>query len=171
MPREVDAKPQWVVPGSLSTGTTLSTVALYARLRRALLDYRAPQGERLIDYLGAERVYVRAMPEPPVFPYMTLLLDRTSDASFNGYRETAQLEVQAIGKPESQLPLVESAMDIVDQCLTALTDADAGLIVARSRSRQTIPQFTDPAESTVVGVIARYQMYLWPQVLTSRAGT
>lgn len=171
MPLPTDAKPQWVVPGSLSTATTLSTVQLYARIRRTMLDYITPQGERLVDYLGAERVYVSRQPEPVVFPYLTLLLDRTTDGAFNGYRETAQLEVQAMGKPESQLPLVESAMDIVDQCLTSLTDAGAGLIVGRVRNRQTVPLFTDPAESSVVGVIARYQLFLWPQVLSSRAGT
>jgi hypothetical protein len=113
-------------------------------------------------------VYVRAQPEPPVFPYLTLLLNRTSDAAYNGYRETAVLEVQAIGKPESQLPLVETAMDLVDQCLTAYTDPASGLMVGRSRNRFTLPLFTTPAESQTVGVVATYNLFLWPVVLTSR---
>jgi hypothetical protein len=86
----------------------------------------------------------------------------------SGYRETAQLEVQAIGQPEAQLPVIESAMDIVDGCLLSLTDNDAGLMVGRTRQRNTIPQFTDPADSTVVGVVATYDLILWPTVLTTR---
>lgn len=162
--------PRYVVPGSLATPSSGSTVQIYATIRQALLTYTSPAGERLDDLLGEPvRLYVRAQPEPPIFPYVTLLLSRTSDAAYNGYRETAVLEVQAIGKPESQLPLVESAMDIIDQCLTAYTDPRAGLVVGRSRTRATVPLFTTPAESSTVGVIATYQLFLWPSVLTSRA--
>lgn len=165
-------KPRYVVPGSLVTPATGSTVAIYGTIRQHLIDYVSPQDEKLIDIIGdPPRVYVRAQPEPPVFPYLTLLLSRTSSAAYNGYRETATLEVQAIGKPESQLPLVESAMDLVDQCLTSFTYATDGLMVGRSRSRSTIPLFTDPAESATVGVVASYELYLWPAVLTSRRGT
>jgi len=60
-------------------------------------------------------------------------------------------------------------MDVVDQCLTSYTNPTQGLIVGRSRTRSTIPLFTDPAESTVVGVVATYDLFLWPTVLTSRA--
>ncbi len=166
---DVTGLPRWVVPGTLPRDNTSSTVALYARLRWLMLQYISPSGQRLVDYLGGERLYVRAQPEPPVFPYLTLLLDRTTTPGFNSYRETATLEVQAIGRPEAQLPLVESAMDIVDQCLLSYTDATAGLTVSRNRRRYTIPQFTDPADSTVVGVVGQYDLYLWPQVLTDRA--
>lgn len=162
-------KPRFVVPGTVQTPGTSSTVQLYAMLRGALLDYVSPENERLVDFMGdPARVYVRAAPEPPVFPYLTLLLSRTSQAEYNGYRETAILEVQAIGKPESQLPLVESAMDLIDQCLTSYTQASAGLVVGRSRTRSTVPLFTAPAESATVGVIASYDLFLWPAVLTSR---
>jgi hypothetical protein len=162
--------PRIVRPGTLVLPSTASTVHIYATLRKALLDYVTPGNARLSDYVGSpERVWVRSQPEPAVFPYLTLLLSRTSEAAYNGYRETAILEVQAIGKPESQLPLVESAMDIVDQCLTAYTNPASGLIVGRSRTRDTVPMFTDPAEASVVGVVARYDLFLWPRVLTSRA--
>ena len=60
-------------------------------------------------------------------------------------------------------------MDIVDQCLTALTANASGLMVGRGRTRQTVPQLTDPADSSVVAVVANYELYLWPIVLTSRA--
>lgn len=160
--------PKYVVPGSTPLPSSASTVQIYATLRQQLLDYQSPAGEQLDDFAG-DRVWVRSAPTNPVFPYLTLRLDRTSVSAYNGYRETAILEVQAIGKPESQLPLVESAMDIVDQCLTGLTLASSGLIVGRSRNRQTIPLMTDPADSAVVGVVANYELYLWPVVLTSRA--
>jgi len=162
-------KPRYVVPGTVRTPSTGSTVAIYATLRQTILDYVSPQGERLTDFLGdPARVFVRAQPEPVVFPYITLLLSRTSQAAYNGYRESVGLEVQAIGKPDAQLPTVESAMDVIDQCLTSLTYAGDGLMVGRSRARATIPQFTAPAEQTTVGVVSTYELYLWPQVLTSR---
>jgi hypothetical protein len=41
--------------------------------------------------------------------------------------------------------------------------------VCRSRTRQTLPQFTDDADAAVVGVLGQYTMYLWPTVLTSRS--
>jgi hypothetical protein len=41
-------------------------------------------------------------------------------------------------------------------------------MVGRTRQRGTIPQFTDPADSTVVGVVATYDLILWPTVLTTR---
>jgi hypothetical protein len=162
--------PTYVVPGSLQTPSTASTVQIYATIRKALLDYTSPSGDLLVNLIG-QRAYVRAAPADPLFPYLTLRLDRTSLAAYNGYRETALLEVQAIGKPESQLPLVESLMDIVDQCLTGYTEPRRGLMVARSRTRQTTPMFSMPAESATVGVIASYTLYMWPQVLTSRATT
>lgn len=160
--------PTYVVPGSLSLPSTASTVQIYATLRQSLLEYVSPSGSRLEDIIGT-RAYVRAAPADPVFPYLTLRLDRTSLPAYNGYRETAILEVQGVGKPESQLAMVESAIDIVDQFLTGYTDARSGLMVGRSRTRQTVPMLTDPADSSVVAVIANYELFLWPRVLTERA--
>lgn len=162
------AKPPYVVPNSLSLTSTLSTVELYARLRLLLLQYVSPAGDRLVDYLGAERIWVRNPPAPVVFPYVAMQMTRTSDAAYNGYRETMLLEVQCMARPESQLALAESAMDVVDQCLTSVSDNAAGLMVCRSRTRQTMPVLGDIADAAVVGVIATYTFYLWPQVLTSR---
>jgi hypothetical protein len=164
------SKPKYVVPNTLQLPSTASSVQIYATIRDSLIRYTSTCGERLEDFIGEpERIYIRAVPTPVQFPYITLLLNRTSQSAYNGYREVATLEVQCIGKPESQLPLVESAMDIVDQCLTSMTDARSGLVVGRSRNRQTLPMFTTPADSSVVGVLAIYDLFLWPVVLTSRA--
>lgn len=162
-------KPTYVLPNTIVKPSTASTVQIYATMRQAMLDYVSPQGERLKDIIGTpERVYVRAAPTNVVFPYLTILLNRTSLTAYNGYRETALLEVQAIGKPESQLPLIESAMDVVDQCLTGYVYNTDGIMVGRSRTRNTVPMLTDPAESAIVSVVASYELYLWPAVLTSR---
>ena len=142
-------KPRYVVPGSLNKAqATNSTVQIYATIRQALLDYVTPQKEMLREIVGnPPRIYVRSAPDGVLFPYLTLLLSRTS----------------------SQLPMVETAMDLVDQCLTSYTNPSSGLIVGRSRTRNTVPMFSDPADSTVVAVLATYELYLWPTVLTSRA--
>jgi hypothetical protein len=39
---------------------------------------------------------------------------------------------------------------------------------ARTRTRSTIPLFSDPADSTVVGVVSTFDLTLWPTVLTNR---
>ena len=156
-----DEMPRYVVPGTTRTPSTSSTVGMYATIRAALIAYVGPTGDTMATLMGRDpSIWVRSQPDPPTFPYLTLLLNRTSDAAYNGYRETALLEVQAIGKPESQLPLVESLMDLVDQCLTGLTDARSGLMVGRSRTRGTVPMFSTPAESATVGVVSTYQLYL-----------
>lgn len=162
------SKPTSVTHGGVEKPSTASTVQIYATIREAMLDYVSSDNQRLAQFVN-ERVYIRSQPDPAVFPYLTLLLNRTSLAAYNGYRETAYLDVQAIGKPQSQLPLIETAMDIVDQCLTGYSDARSGLMVGRSRTRQTVPMFTDPADSSVVAVIATYELFLWPRVLTVRA--
>ena len=161
------SKPRFVLGNSVTTPSTASSVQLYSTIRQALLDYVSTDGQRLTDFIG-ERIYVRSQPTPVVYPYMTLLFNRTSLAAYNGYRETALLEVQIIGRPESQLPLVETAMDIADQCITSYTDARSGLSVGRSRTRQTLPMFTDPADSSTIAVVSTYEMFLWPRVLTAR---
>ncbi len=161
--------PRYALPGTTATPSTGSTVQIYATIRAALLGYVTPSGDTLHTLLGRDAtIYVRSQPEPPVFPYLTLLLNRTSEAAYNGYRETALLEVQAIGKPESQLPLVESLMDIVDQCLTSYTDPRSGLMVGRSRTRQTVPMFSTPAESATVGVVASYELYMCSELFRLR---
>ena len=161
------SKPKFATANSIYTPSSASTVQIYSTIRKNLLEYVSPDGHQLSEFVG-ERIYVRAAPEPAQFPYMILLLTRTSLTAYNGYRETALLDVQCIGKPESQLPMVESAMDLADQCLTAYTDARSGIMVGRSRTRNTIPMFSDPADSRVVGVISQYTFYLWPKVLTDR---
>lgn len=162
------SKPRFATAGAINTPSTASTVQIYSTLRRALLDYVSSDNQRLSQFVG-DRIYVRSQPNPVQFPYMTMLLNRTSLAEYNGYREVAVLEMQCIGKPESQLPLIETAMDIVDQCLTAYSDPSSGIIVGRSRTRQTVPMLSDPSDSNIVGVIGSYDFFLWPRVLTVRA--
>jgi len=158
-------------PGTMAVPSTASTAQIYATLRRALLEHVTPGGSRLSDYMGARpAIYVSRQPTPPSFPYLTLLLDRTTTDGHSGYRENAVLEMQGIGRPESQLPTIEAAMDIVDDCLVHYTYARPdGLLVCRGRRRQTLPRFTDPAESAVAGVVCQYDLWLWPRVLTMHA--
>lgn len=159
------------MPGAMAVPSTATTAQIYATLRAAMLAHVTPGGSRLADFVGATpRIYVAAQPSPPVFPYLTLTLDRTTTPGFNGYRETALLEVQTVGKPESQRALVEGAMDVVDDLMTGyLYAASEGLMVCRNRRRATVAQFSDPAESSVVAVLGQFDLFLWPRVLTAKA--
>jgi len=150
------------------TPSTASTEAIYATLRADMLAYqRIPDGITIQMLMGGEaRVYVRAAPPTVKFPYIAMRLQRQSSGAYNGYREACMLEIQCIGRPESQLVLVSQIMDVVDGLFLGYRQPNAGLMFSRERARQTIPQFSQPADKDVVGEIAQYQLILWPQVLT-----
>lgn len=156
--------------GNITTPNTASTAGIYETIRQALLAYVNPQGVTLATLFGASpRIYVRQSPQPVQFPYLTMLLNRTSAQAYNGYREEAVLEIQCSGKTEAQAQLVEDVMDVVDQCLTAYTEPRNGsLIWCRSRNRYSVPQFGTPADASVVSVVGLYNLVLWPRVLTDR---
>lgn len=154
---------------TLTLPSTASSIDLYATLRKILVDFVDVDSATLATILGsADQVWTRAPKQPPVFPYLTLLLDRDTTAGFNGYRETARLEVQVIGKPESQLLLTERALDLVDRCMLSLLYTSDGLMTCRSRQRQTLPPFTAPAEVGTVGARGTYDLLLWTRSLTRR---
>jgi hypothetical protein len=159
------------VNGNIVGPDTSSTAGIYQTLREALRTYVSPSGATLATLMQSaygQNPTVRTPPTPLVFPYITMLLNRTSSQASNGYRETAVLEVQCSGRPEAQAQLVEDIMDLVDQCLTSYTEPRSGLIWCRSRNRYSVPQYGTPADAQVVSVVGMYDIVLWPAVLTSR---
>jgi hypothetical protein len=165
---------QYLTPGpweveTLGLPDTGTTNQIYATIREVLLAYvRADDGAQISDVVG-DRIKIRALSAPPEFPYITLLLDRTTTPGSNSYRETWRLEVQIIGKPAAQLSAVEWVADLVDLALLRITLATpAGLIYCSTRQRATLPQFTDPAEMGVVGVRLTFDLLAWPRALSRR---
>lgn len=143
---------------------TSTTELIYETLRRAILTYEGPSGESVSQpFGGEERVWVRAAPSPTVFPYIVLRLSRAPGGA-NGYRERCSLEVQVIGRPESQQPLVLALADLVDACFLGYAEPASGLSFSRERTRDTLPQFLEPADKTVVGELMRYSLFIWPLV-------
>jgi hypothetical protein len=156
-------------PSQIVTPDTSSTEAIYATLRAALIAYeRPPNGTTIRSLCGSDtnRVHVWAPPPSTPFPYLCLRLTRASGGAYNGYRETAQLEIQCIGRPESQLPLVQACMDIVDGAFLGYAEPGSGLMFSRERTRDTIPRFTEPADANAVGELSRFSFVFWPRVLT-----
>lgn len=148
---------------------TSSTEAIYATLRQAILNYeRPPNAVSIASLTGTDqnRVHIWAPPPKTLFPYVCLRLSRSSGGAYNGYRETATLEIQCIGRPESQLTLVQAMMDVIDGCFLGYKEPGSGLMFSRERTRDTIPRFTEPADANVVGEISRFSFVLWPKVLT-----
>lgn len=153
---------------SISSGLpdTSTSNRIEATLRKIMLETEVNGDSLLSLFPGREVVYTNRAPRQVVFPYITMLLTRTSLKEYNGYREVWDLEVQFFGRPEGQYPLVNQMADLVDAALTCLTLSSAGLVVGRSRTRQTLPMFATPADIEVVGILSRYSMFAWPQVLT-----
>lgn len=172
----------WIPPADAIT--TDSTTALYTAIRAAALAFEDPmvadpqyQLAALLAGVngGQDRIFARNVPNVNnvVFPYVTLLLDRITTPGSNGYREGARMEMQVVGRPASQGPLVEFIADRLDRCFLSLRlssapgDAtDYGLVTCRNRQRSTLPPFTTPAESDTYGVRMVFDLILWPRELT-----
>lgn len=153
---------------TIVTPNTNSTQAVYATLRDAINSYvYPPNGLSVASALGNDddRVFVRAAPSPAPFPYITLRLTRVSSGAYNGYREECVLEVQVIGRPASQLPLVMQIADLIDGCFLGYAQPNSGLMFSRQRQRNTLPQFQTPADNTVVGEQMLFDVVIWPLVL------
>lgn len=152
----------------LISASTASSDDIYATLRNALLNYESSNGQQSVKQLcdGREPVYVNRAPDSPAFPYITLRLDRVSLPAYNGYREEFMFEVQVLGKPSSQMRLVEQLADVVDAVFFGYLESGSGLMFSRSRSRTSLPMFNAPADKEVVGVVMRFTIKAWPRVLT-----
>ncbi|MCW5591058.1 MAG: hypothetical protein KIS74_03065 [Burkholderiales bacterium] len=156
---------------TLGLPDTGSTNQIYGTLVKVLADYVRPgDNARLSQVLGSpERIKVGALGKLPEYPYLTLLLDRTTSPGSNSYRESWRLEVQIIGKPLGQRTAVEWAMDLVDAALLGVVLSQPGsLLYCSLRQRATLPQFTDPAEIGTVGVRATFDFLAWPRALSRR---
>lgn len=176
----------WIPPADAVT--TDATTSLYTAIRAFLLAYTDPAVTNPANQIaallaasggGQARIYVRNVPNVNnlTYPYATLLIDRTTILGSNGYGERANLEVQIVGSPAAQGPLVEWIADRFDRALLSLrlssaadqSATDFGIVTCRSRTRQTMPPFTTPADGNVYGVRAVYELWLYPRVLTSRS--
>lgn len=155
---------------AIPTPSTVSTTAIYATFRAAIAEYVRPTDNVTLDQLletnALDRIHVRAAPGRPQFPYITLRLSTTTLGAYNGYRQEGILEVQVVGKPESQLPLVEAIADLINGCFLGYKQPNSGLIFSRQSTRTTIPQFTDPADMNVVCEQLQFDVTLWPKLLT-----
>jgi hypothetical protein len=147
---------------------TRSSASLYATLRRALLDARTEAGSSIVDLLGGPNIYYATLPEGPVYPYIALRALRET-AGANGFRERIELEVQVIAWPQSQARLAEEIADYVDRVFLGYTESGSGLVFSRSRTRQTLPAFSEPADRDRVGVLLQYAFLAWPLSLQTAA--
>jgi hypothetical protein len=145
------------IPAADTTSTD-ATTAIYSAIRATLLAFSDPAISNPAYQLGVllaavppepqARIFIRNVPNVNAvkYPYVTLLLDRTTILGSNGYGERALLEVQTVGNPAAQGPLVEFIADRIDRCLLSLrlSSDDFGIVTCRQRQRATAPPFTTP---------------------------
>lgn len=156
-------------PVRVTGPNTTSTELVYATVRQVLIAYVHPDTrvtlEQLLSASSEDRVWVRAMPSPAKFPYVALRLSRANSGASNSYRERAQLEIQVVGRPESQGPLVMSIADLVDAAFLGYKEPTSGLMFSRERTRDTVPQFGEPADKNVVVERLVFDLVIWPLLL------
>jgi hypothetical protein len=148
---------------------TTSTAGMYQTLRTRLLTYQPPDSaptlaSRLTD------LFINAAPDDVAYPYGTMrLLNRDEDGAYNGDREATDLEVMLYHRPRAKAMDLEACGDVCDQAMKGYADATSGLLFSRSRQRDTLPQFPEPADREIVGIRLLYPVVAWPRLLTDVA--
>jgi hypothetical protein len=148
-----------------------TTQALYASLRTKLLDF-IPEGGATPDSLGQNLtgIYIVQGPDTVSYPYGIMRLQaRQTTGEYNSERETLDLELLLYHRPRSQQYVVEGYADIADQALLRYRDTTSGLVFARERQRDTLPQGTGVGDREVVGVRLLFPLVVWPVWLTQYA--
>jgi len=146
--------------------STSSTQAIYALLRKGLLEFVGPNGVSLKSIIG-ERMYVSRAPDQPTFPFATLRLsEQQRTGEYQGMRKTAMMEIMLVGRPWLMLEDLEHGADLVEQSLLNFHYKRDGLIFSRSSTRDTIPPMSSPADAEVCMVRIVANVIIWPQYLT-----
>ena len=148
-----------------------TTEALYTSLRTALLAFQ-PAGGATPESLGAllTGLWVVQGPDNVSYPYGIMRLQsRQSSGEYSGDRETVGLELTLYDRPRKQQYAVEGYADVAEQALLRYRDVTSGLVFARERQRDTLPQGTGPADREVVGVRLVFPLVVWPVWLTQYA--
>lgn len=148
--------------------STATTAAIYALLRETALAFEDLTGDSLTS-LGVP-MYIGTGPAAPDWarPYVIMrLFNRTTSGNTHGQREEMQLELQVFGRPRGvQAQPVEQVGDILDGWLLQYRSAVAGLMFSKSRTRDTLPTFSDPADREVYQIRLVAAVTVWSQLFT-----
>lgn len=144
------------------------TTSLYALLRADAIAFADANGDSL-DSLGVP-YYNGTGPAAPnwTLPYVVArLFNRQTSGAEHGQRESMSLELQVFGRPRGTQALpVEQVGDILDGWLFQYRSSVAGLVFSKSRSRDTLPTFNDPADREVYQIRIVASLQVWPRLFT-----
>jgi hypothetical protein len=151
--------------------STTSSNNTYVTLRNRLLNFtQQGTGLKLQSIIGTRLYYIQIPDNNDTWPCASYrFINRITSGAYNGDRETADLEVMIFGRPRSQQQTVEDAADICDEAMLRYIDSTSGLIFSRSRQRDSLPPFDDPADREIVAVRLAYPCVIWPRYLTKYA--
>jgi hypothetical protein len=165
-----------MTPGSPTTaiGTTGSTQQIYGMLRQRILAYVDRNGVSLGDFIGgvaAPRFYNIRAPDPStaIFPYCVMRVTNWRSDTGRIARVTADLEIQAFGRPWAQLPDVQHMADLIVSVMTGFVSITQGLTFSRQWQRDELPMPSAPADSETCTIRLLFPLVLWPALLTQLA--
>ena len=151
---------------------TNTTLQILKTIRSAFLDFQ-PSVSGSVSGTLADRIYINQPPDNVVFPFVVArLVNNLTTSEFRGDRLTVDAEVTIFDRPRSNTLRAEGVADQMDGAMTRLRRQDSsGLLMCRSRTRDTIVPSGDPADREVVSIRLVYPLVVWPQYLTQFSGS
>lgn len=148
--------------------STLSTKAIYATIEERLLTFAPLVGDTLATLLGG-RLYTLQPPDDAAFPYAVVrLVNRSSSPQHRAVRETPDVELTFWHRED--VWALETIADTADQAMLGYRDMSAGVVFAQHRHRNPIPPGGAETDRTVIGILCRYPIVVWPTLLTRYIG-
>lgn len=150
---------------------TTSTAAIYETLRTRALGFTPASGAlagRSVGQTLAQRFYNGAAPDAATYPYaIARIINRASAVDGNPERDEFDFEVMVYDRPRTNQVRAEGVADLLDAAFLRYVDPSSGLLFARSRQRDTLPQGAGDAEREVVQVRLLYSFTAWPLALAT----
>lgn len=148
--------------------STDTTKAIIAAIETRLLTFAPLVGDTLATLLTS-RLYTLAPPDDAVFPYVVLrLTNRASDPRVRAVRETMDVELTCWHRED--VWALETIADTADQAMLGWGDTTGGIMFAQNRYRSPIPPGGAETDRTVIGILCRYPIVVWPTLLTRYIG-
>lgn len=149
--------------------STLTTKEIVRAIQTRLLDFAPLGGAASLRTLLGGRVYYVTVPNTAQFPYAVMrLTGRSSSAQHRGVRETPDVELTIWHRED--VWALEAIADTADQAMLGWKDTSAGVMFAQHRHRNPIPPGGTETDRTVIGILCRYPVVLWPTLLTRYIG-
>ena len=145
--------------------TTDTTANLTKQLIGLALDTANAAGTTARSLIGA-RAYINRPPDNATYPFaVARLYNYRTDPSFDNTRCTATLELVVFARPRTTAQTAEQIADVLCQAFARMRVATSGILSCNGVTRDTLPEFHEPADSDVTAIRVTAALIVWPILL------